>query len=250
MLPRTSRSGFPRVAVMLGACLVVSGLIMASSCGGGGSSPTAPATPSPPPAPPAPPAPPSAFTLTGRVVNSVTGQPIAGARFAPEVGTAVTTGADGGFSFGSQTNPAFTPYKATVSAEGYLTRNAYITWARDRSAVQIDLIPDGPPFSIDFYRQLVRNTFDAPGGLEPLRRWTESPSVYLRTVDQDGREIRAHELEARRPRVPIIAITAHAMQGDRERCLASGMDGYVSKPIRPDALYASLADATGTRDAA
>jgi PAS domain S-box-containing protein len=42
--------------------------------------------------------------------------------------------------------------------------------------------------------------------------------------------------------IPIIAMTAHAMEGDRERMLASGMDGYVSKPIRFEALFRALED--------
>ncbi|MHB1425649.1 MAG: PAS domain S-box protein [Gemmataceae bacterium] len=52
--------------------------------------------------------------------------------------------------------------------------------------------------------------------------------------------IRARERQTGR-RIPILALTAHAMKGDRERCLAAGMDGYVAKPVQARELYQAIA---------
>jgi TMAO reductase system sensor TorS len=61
--------------------------------------------------------------------------------------------------------------------------------------------------------------------------------------DMDGLEatqaIRAAERESGQ-HIPIIAMTAHAMKGDRERCLAVGMDGYISKPLHPSELFEAV----------
>jgi len=62
--------------------------------------------------------------------------------------------------------------------------------------------------------------------------------------------IRAREGSTGR-HIPILALTAHAMKGDRERCLAAGMDGYVAKPVQARELYqaiAALVPAAATRE--
>jgi CheY-like chemotaxis protein len=61
--------------------------------------------------------------------------------------------------------------------------------------------------------------------------------------EMDGFEalaaIRALEGPGTRP-TPVVAVTAHAMAEDRERCLAGGMDGYLPKPLRAGQLFAEI----------
>jgi CheY-like chemotaxis protein/HPt (histidine-containing phosphotransfer) domain-containing protein len=84
----------------------------------------------------------------------------------------------------------------------------------------------------------------AGNGEAALAAWEREPfDLILMDVqmpEMDGfavtEAIRAKE-RATNTHVPIVALTAHAMKGDRERCLAAGMDAYASKPIRAAELF-------------
>jgi signal transduction histidine kinase/CheY-like chemotaxis protein len=56
--------------------------------------------------------------------------------------------------------------------------------------------------------------------------------------------------EATGRHIPIIAMTAHALKGDQERCVAAGMDGYVSKPIRTSELFSAIESLLPKKDSA
>jgi hypothetical protein len=188
---RRSRS-FPgcRVLTIVIACALPLGFGLLACGDPSSSAPTAPSQP-PTPSTTPPATPTEIWAVNGRIVDG-RGTPVAGAVVTPPIGDPTRSDAAGAFHLGSTAaDPPSTPYRVTIEAPGFITREAWITWrAGLREGVVIDLIRDAPPFSLDFYRQLVRAAFDYPNEpLEPLRRWTENPRFYVRTIDQHGRAI-------------------------------------------------------------
>lgn len=130
------------------------------------------------------------WSLTGRVVES-SGAPVAGATVEPDGLPAVTTAADGTFTIQRNTPPLSPVQLLAVTTSGFMTRHTYLGWRTTvGGGTDIGLIRDAAPFSLGFYRQLVRNGYETPGTLQILRRWTSAPRFYIRTVDEDtGRTV-------------------------------------------------------------
>jgi PAS domain S-box-containing protein len=90
----------------------------------------------------------------------------------------------------------------------------------------------------------------AADGIEALEKWNAGPyAAVLADIHMprmDGYELsrRLRAIEAERPghqgRTPVVAVTANAMKGEEERCLAAGMDAYLVKPVNIDLLRATL----------
>ena len=88
----------------------------------------------------------------------------------------------------------------------------------------------------------------AGNGREAVRVWQQGGCdlilMDVQMPEMDGLEATALIRRQQQPgrHIPIIAMTAHAMTGDRERCLRAGMDGYISKPVQSQLLFDAIED--------
>lgn len=175
------------------ACVLLAGFGVA--CGGNSRSPTGFALTQPTtttPTPTGPTADPNLWTLDGRVLQTVANTPVSGATIVFPDGIGQTTSdATGAFHFESTTRPTLsrgTNYAVTIAAPGSVTRTMVLAWSK-KSSVTLDVIADRLPFVLSFYRDLVRDHYDAPTASRPVARWTQEPKFYMRTVDSTGRTV-------------------------------------------------------------
>ncbi len=119
-------------------------------------------------------------------------------------------------------------------------QNAYVLLAEDNSINQM--------VATEYLEGFGCVVTPASNGLEALAQREEQyiDLIFMdcQMPEMDGFEatiaIRQLELRSKIPRIPIIAFTANAMQGDKERCLEAGMDDYITKPINQRAMGAIL----------
>jgi len=142
-------------------------------------------------------------------------------------------------ALGKKTPDAQQPRKVVSAKPKTLTRSLKI------------LVAEDTPFNQTFILRLLEkngfHTILVENGRQAVERFnTDSVDVVLMDVqmpEMDGfeatREIRGLETQ-KGGHIPIIAMTAYATEGDRERCLAAGMDDYVSKPISAGKLFKAI----------
>ena len=113
------------------------------------------------------------------------------------------------------------------------------------------LVDDRPANRQVIQRQLALAGYaseTAEDGVEGLERWRSGryalllSDVHMPRMDgyQLARTIREEEARSGQPRTPIVALTASALKGEAERCLAAGMDDYMAKPVSIPTMGACL----------
>jgi hypothetical protein len=156
---------------------IITVALFTAACG------SSPAQPTPPPSQ-TPPPPPAGVTLTGTVTATNGARPLSDVRV-EAASVSSTTDALGRYTLtlpAGTTGPRF-----TISGPGLITRNGFISGSASRT-VDLDAFSlDG--FDQGYFRAIARNGHEQPGNLQPIRRWTRAPMVYIRTVDDTGRAI-------------------------------------------------------------
>ena len=142
---------------------------------------------------------------------------------------------------------------APEKAEAVMGRAEEEKKSRGFTALKV-LVTDDNPINRQLARILLEgfrcDVTEAESGEKVLETFEkgEFPDILLLDIMMPGmdgfectRQVRELEASLERPRLPIIALTAHALKGYEERCLEANMDGYLSKPINEDKMYEVLA---------
>lgn len=173
-------------------CLrVVAILAVFVSCGKSPTIPTPKATPTPAPTPSPTPL---AWAISGRVTATLTGEGIGGTQLTSAVNSVEAwTDAEGRFSL-QGSGIVNGSVELLVKHPSFVTRTAYAAWAQSRDNLALDLIRDAPPFSLSFYRDMVRGLYYR-GHSTGILRWPVEPKWYIATVVEDtGLSISSAEL--------------------------------------------------------
>jgi signal transduction histidine kinase/CheY-like chemotaxis protein/ligand-binding sensor domain-containing protein len=152
------------------------------------------------------------------------------------------------FRFTARVGTASAPARVEEARAARPTRSLHVLVAEDNPVNQM--------LATRLLQKLGHTVVTASTGTEALRVLDGvRPDVILMDVqmpEMDGFEATAaiRQRQAGGPRTPIVALTAHALQGYREQCLQAGMDDYLTKPIRQPDLERALARVIGEPAAA
>jgi CheY-like chemotaxis protein len=145
--------------------------------------------------------------------------------------------------------PLQTCEKPSTKLENFIKKDAPEKQSSGKKSVL--LVEDYEPNIIVASTLLTQYGYEhdvARSGMEALRLFAEGNyelilmDIQMRDIDglETTHRIRANEAENARPRVTIMAMTAHVRDEDREKCLNGGMDGFIPKPFEPEFFHEKL----------